>query len=248
VFFAMLRRFRSKRRIKPSRGHTRVLELFEALKNVGGVQPHASILDIGCSSGHFADEFRAYLLPEASFVGMDVRPSLIESARKRFAKLGDDHSNFQFLVADVFNTRYNPTAAKSASDYQFPFEDDRFDFVYGLSLFTHMLPNEVGNYLSEARRVMKPGGRCFFTYLLLNEHSEAAIRSGYPGADVMRFDYGDYRTRSEEVPEAGIAIKETVVRALYGAADLKILEPIHYGSWSDRPDPITRQDIIVAER
>ena len=68
------------------------------------------------------------------------------------------HPNFRFQVADIRNKEYNSGERFAASEYEFPYEDASFDFVLLTSVFTHLLPNEVENYLSEIQRVLAPGG------------------------------------------------------------------------------------------
>jgi SAM-dependent methyltransferase len=232
--------------LKPERGgqEGRVSVLFGALLELGGVTPTASVLDIGCATGRIADRFANFLTEGSSFDGLDVRRGAIEKCRKRF---GADHPSFRFQVADVFNTHYNPDGTAAGDEYRFPYEDGRFDFVYGLSLFTHMLPAQVSNYLRETARVLKPGGRCFFTYLLLNDHARAAISGGRVGADRLQHDRGDHLVRSEEVPEEQVAIDEEVVRTAYAEVGLSIAE-VRYGHWTGHPGAISRQDIVVADK
>ena len=43
------------------------------------------------------------------------------------------------------------------------------------SVFTHMIPVEMENYLSEVSRVLKKKGKCLITYLLLNCESSDLI-------------------------------------------------------------------------
>ena len=40
-----------------------------------------------------------------------------------------------------------------------------------MSVFTHMRRREVANYLSEISRVLKPNGKCYITYFLINEET-----------------------------------------------------------------------------
>jgi len=41
-----------------------------------------------------------------------------------------------------------------------------------------MFTPDMENYLKEISRVLKPGGRCFITYFLLNNESEKLIKTG----------------------------------------------------------------------
>ena len=76
--------------------------------------------------------------------------------------------NFRFQLIDVYNKHYNQQGACPASQYRFPFEDNTFSFVMLGSVFTHMLPDDLSNYLSEVYRVLEKGGRCLISYFLLN--------------------------------------------------------------------------------
>jgi SAM-dependent methyltransferase len=79
--------------------------------------------------------------------------------------------NFQFYQIDIYDKHYNPAGHCKASEYRFPFPDDSFDFVMLGSVFTHMLPDGVRNYLSEIRQVLAPGGRCMISYFFLNDET-----------------------------------------------------------------------------
>ena len=65
--------------------------------------------------------------------------------------------NFRFHVADVYNGLYNPQGRSQDIDYHLPFEDEEFDLVFLCSVFTHMLPDGVANYIKEIGRVLKRG-------------------------------------------------------------------------------------------
>jgi len=81
-------------------------------------------------------------------------------------------------LAEILSRRYNPKGRYRAEEYTFPYKDEFFDFVFLTSVFTHILPKGVRNYTSEISRVMKPGGRCFIMYFMLNEESLGLIEKG----------------------------------------------------------------------
>ena len=72
------------------------------------------------------------------------------------------------------------------------------------STFTHMLPDEVPNYLSEIERVMKPGGRAMITFFLLNRQSLKLIEAG-KSAIGFKYHFGVYRIKEKSTPETAIA-------------------------------------------
>src|SRR5262249_6440676 len=53
-------------------------------------------------------------------------------------------------------------------EFVFPYADASFDFVFLTSVFTHMLPAEVAQYLREVRRVLRPAGRCPAAFFFLH--------------------------------------------------------------------------------
>jgi hypothetical protein len=119
--------------------------------------------------------------------------------------------------------------------------------VFLTSVFTHMLPRDVEHYLAEIVRVMRPGARCLISYFLFSDELLARVeREDETLKHNFRYDLGECRTTNETTPESAVAYHERSVREKYANVGLKIMEPIHYGGWSGRPDAIHGQDIIVA--
>ena len=61
----------------------------------------------------------------------------------------------------------------------------------------------------------------------------------------FKFDFGDYRSISDETPEYSVAFEESFIRGLYGKHGLEIDEVAH-GSWCGRAGARTFQDIVIA--
>ncbi len=210
----------------------------------GGLRPDDRVLDVGCGVGRMAAPLTRYLSPDGSYEGFDIVPKEIEWCKRNIAPR---FPNFRFQVADIQNKEYNPWGKVDASEYEFPYEDASFDFVILTSVFTHLLPEEVNNYLSEIRRVLKPGGRCFVTFFLLNDESLRLIGEEQ---NTISFDHnlGSYRIKDKDTPENAVAYDEPYVYSLYKRYDLRIEEPVRYGSWSGRRGGADYQDILVASK
>ena len=119
-------------------------------------------------------------------------------------------SQLQFLHVDVFkNQRYNPSGAIQARDYVIPLADRSFDFVFLTSVFTHMYPADTRRYLREIARSLRPTGRLFSTWFLLNP-AQAALAAQGRNLIEFRFARGEYRVRDESVPESAVALEEAV--------------------------------------
>ena len=219
-------------------------EYFGYFVELGDLKPDERVLDVGCGIGRMAVPLTGYLDDQGSYEGFDVFP---EGVRWCQENITPKYPNFRFRVADIRNKEYNPGGSFAASEYEFPYEDESFDFVLLTSVFTHLLPDEVENYLSEIGRVLAPGGRCLASFFLLNEESLDSIRSGASTIN-FRHDFGEYRTKDKDTPEAAIAYPEDYIRSLYAERGLAIVEPIHYGSWPSRRDFLSYQDVVVALR
>jgi SAM-dependent methyltransferase len=183
----------------------------------------------------------SYLSQEGKYTGMDVTADSIIWCQKNITSR---YPNFQFLHADLYNKRYNPTGRYLAKDYTFPFEKESFDFIFLTSVFTHLLPDDATNYLREVARLLRPDGRALTTFFLLNEEQQKLATEGRNDID---FKYGSdpYRTRSETVPESAVAYDEIYLRQLVSQCGLEISGPIHYGTWSGRHDGLSYQDIVL---
>ncbi len=205
-----------------------------------GLTPDEAVLDVGCGIGRNAVPLIGYV---REYDGFDIMPEAVRWCQENITPR---HPNFRFRLADVRNDRYNPQGTRTAPEYRFPYADDSFDLVFLISVFTHMLPRDMENYLSETARVLKPGGRCVISYLLLNDEARRNIETG-AGAFDFRHEVGEgCFAQLPELPEAAVAYEEGRVRALYAERALRIREPIRYGTWSC--SPAMMQDIIVASR
>lgn len=211
---------------------------------LGNLQPGDRVLDVGCGIGRMAIPLTSYLSKDGEYWGFDIVKSGIDWCQERIAP---KFSNFHFLHSDIYNKEYNPHGKIQAQNFKFPFADEFFDFVFLTSVFTHMLPSDVENYMSEISRVLKSGGKCLITFFILNEESLELVRSGESEID-FRYALNGCFSSNEKTPEAAIAYEENVVRKLFDKNGLVINQPVYYGYWCNREKFLTYQDIIVAEK
>ena len=219
-------------------------EFLRHFTDLAGLQPSERVLDVGCGIGRMAVPLARYLDDKGSYEGFDIMADWVNWCSN---KISPKYPNFRFQFADVFNQGYNPKGKCEASEYQFPYENESFDFVFLTSVFTHMLPQDMENYLGEITRVLKTDGRCLITFFLLNEESLRLIEAGKSALD-FRYDIGGCRTIDESNPESAIAYDEEFIRQLYEKHGLNIAEPIRYGSWCGREKFLSYQDIVIATR
>jgi SAM-dependent methyltransferase len=139
----------------------------DLLRTYAKLAPDSKVLEIGCGCGTNAFAV-AEILDDGNYVGMDIHHVSLEAARGN-SRLR--RKCFQFELLDIRNNEYNPKGQNLATEYVFPYPNGTFDVVFLISVFTHMLTDEVINYARQITRILKPGGRCFFTAFLLDRDS-----------------------------------------------------------------------------
>ena len=208
-----------------------------------GLKPDDRILDVGCGVGRIAIAISDYLSDGGEYQGFDIMGDAIRWCQKN---ISTRHANFKFVHSDVYNGVYNPTGKIKAAEYRFPYPDDSFEVVILTSVFTHMLPAELENYLSEIARVLKPGGRALITYYLINPEALETMKTG---SNSFNFQYQISAScfyADKDHPEAVVAYEESYLRRLYADRGLAIREPIDYGDWSRQELQKSRQDVVLA--
>ena len=205
---------------------------------LGGLEPHHDVLDVGCGCGRMAKPLTGWL--SGRYEGIDVYPEAVEWCRRNITP---GHPSFRFQVADIASARYNPAGTQSPESYRLPYDDASFDFALLTSVFTHLETAAVDNYLGELARVLRPGGRLFATYFLMNDEALELM----DGTGAFGFERGDALLVDEDVPERAVAFREQAVRDLHERHGLPI-ESTHYGSWCGRPRYTSFQDITVSVR
>ncbi len=212
-----------------------------------GLNRHDRVLDVGCGVGRVAIPLLKILDRSGSYCGVDIVPEQIQWCVKA---IGSRYPNASFALLDAYSARYNPAGKLRAEEIRFPYADADFDLVLLMSVFTHLLPAGSRNYLSEIRRVLRPGKSCAMTWFLLNDDSRARIAaspsSPGPGAIALRFEHqhGECWIENRSIPEAAVGYDQATVEGWCRDCGLQI-DRIIYGSWCGRPDAPGYQDVLL---
>jgi trans-aconitate methyltransferase len=135
------------------------------VKQNGGVHGVRRVLDVGCGPGTNASHFA-----HTDYLGMDINPEYIESARQR-------NSTGKFMVQDV--TTFSATP------------DERFDSILVNSLLHHIPTPEVERLLSHLATLLSDDGAIHIIEVVLPPNV------GAPWA-LAKLDRGDYPRPFEE--------------------------------------------------
>jgi 2-polyprenyl-3-methyl-5-hydroxy-6-metoxy-1,4-benzoquinol methylase len=103
------------------------------------VEPGDVVLDVGCGEGAFAE----------AIAGLDATPVCVEVADEPLRRL---HARFPQLAGN---------ARRATAGEPLPLRDEEVDAVWAGEVVEHVV--DVGAFLAELRRVLKPGGPLVLT-------------------------------------------------------------------------------------
>ena len=218
-------------------------KLVNSLKVHCQLKPNHAVLDIGSGIGRVAIPLTKYLDKEGRYDCFDVIKTGIDWCQRHITP---NHPNFQFHYVPLKNDLYRESG-NNAADFVFPYNDNSFDCVVLTSVFTHMLPGEIENYLGEIQRVLKKGGKCFVTFFILNADAKKFISKNnhfnFP------FSKGHYSLMDEKVKGANVAFEEGYLEEVFLQKKLKVYAK-YLGYWAGREKDKTVdfQDVIILEK
>lgn len=217
---------------------------FGHFKKYCNITPDSSILDIGCGIGRMAVPFTNYLSPKGRYEGFDIVKIGIDWCTKN---ISSRFPNFNFKLIPLKNDLYLLNTDEKAAELQFPYENDSFDLVFLTSVFTHMMPLDIENYIKEIQRVLIKDKKCFATFFIIEEENENKPNSF--GSKNFPYDYGNYFLMDKTVKEANVAFKKSYIESLLTKNNLELVHFIK-GNWSgiQNTELNEHQDIVIFKK
>lgn len=128
------------------------------LSKAAGLSETGRVLDIGCGPGRLLTGLLAEYGTVGAYLGIDVNRPVVEWAKEHLASV---ERGIDFRHVDVPNERYNRKG--KATSRALPIDDEKFDTIVLLSVFSHMWLRDIEVYCEEFARVLAPGGRVYLT-------------------------------------------------------------------------------------
>lgn len=223
---------------------------FEQMNQLCNLKPDYHILDIGCQLGRLAVPFSKFLNNDGRYEGIDIIKEAIDWCNKH---ISPKFSNFNFTLADVYNGWYNPSGKYKSYEYKLPYGDSSFNHVIVISVFTHMLTEDLKHYIAEISRVMEKDATAWITFYLLNDETKKLIELKETNID-FQYQFNGFWSIRKDKPESSVAWEESIVRKVCGDNNLEIISPIHYGNWRYTKDFSRKsgtkgiQDIVIVSK
>lgn len=212
-------------------------QLAEYLKTYTNLNSQSKVLEIGCGCGRTAYAL-SNILDDDKFIGTDIEKRSLESCKNNPLLC---RKKFRFDHLNVQNDEYNPNGSIPASSYKFPYADHEFDIIFLVSVFTHMLSDDVKNYIKEISRMLKPGGKCMITAFLMDKGRKT---------NGISFPYNekDHYFYNKTMPEVAVGYFLNFFNLQFELHGMKLMDDVLWGGWrkisQSKSEPCFSQDII----
>jgi SAM-dependent methyltransferase len=123
-----------------------------------------TVLDFGCGCGRLARQLLQQRYRPKRYLGLDLHRGMIEWCVANLSPFGSD---FTFAHHDVYEMDFNPDSPHRV--LPFPCNDSEFTLAIALSVFTHLIEEQVGHYLRELRRILRPDGVAYTTWFVFDK-------------------------------------------------------------------------------
>jgi len=176
----------------------------------------SDVVELGCGCGRIA---RALRDPrwnpwfDGTYVGVDIDAEMIEYCWNNFPV-----PRFEFVLSPHESKTYSSNkatfAAEKPNDLVIASPESK-DFVYSVSLYTHLFETEMLQYLRETYRILRTGGTTYLSFFCI-EHMKLG------GRWTFQHRRGNAYIEHPRYPEATVAYHEDFMTEL--AIDCGFLE------------------------
>ncbi|WP_420316448.1 class I SAM-dependent methyltransferase [Ekhidna sp.] len=225
-----------------------VIGIFHTLIEQHAHTKKEKILDVGCGTGLLGISSYNICMNGGVYHGIDVNKSDVEFCEKQFS-----NANYAFQHFDVFNATY--ALDQNQSQKKWPNEDEYYDLVTALSVWTHFNESDASFYLKEVSRVLKVDGIAIITFFIIDEFvAKPSNNTKFHKSNHLdwTFDIPAYAsqhwktTKWTNQPEDAIAVDKNALMGLVREANLSV-EKYYPGTWKNYPG-VYFQDILILKK
>ncbi|MFH1368208.1 MAG: class I SAM-dependent methyltransferase [Elusimicrobiota bacterium] len=170
------------------------LRRFELVFELMGDEKYGNMLEIGYGTG--------ILFPE-----------LAKRTKELHAAEVKDSSN---LIMDALKKRNISVLFSAGSIHKLPYDNDKFECIVCISVLEHI--KDLDSAMSEVRRIMKPGGKAYFSFPAKNAMLDQFFRlSGYNPDKIHPSSHGKILGKASEYFKVAEIKKLSMIVPLYFA-------------------------------
>lgn len=212
---------------------------FSEMVRRGRLTASSRIIDLGSGCGRLAIPF-SLLITEGDYYGTDVFEEGIAWCAEHISAR---NPKFKFFLQDVQDNYYFGGDVKPAADLNFRFaQTSSVDFVFAISVFTHLVEDDAKKYLHEIARCLQPGGMAYLTCFIIDRtFPDFVNRTGLHTA-VKAVSEGHYQAYTGQDFFAGYDYARW--QSLVEDAGLEIsgFDP---GTWAEKRGALPYQDTFI---
>jgi SAM-dependent methyltransferase len=207
------------------------------------IQPDHHVLEIGCGVGRDAIGLTRVLGVKGHYLGIDIIHPSIEWCQNHIT---EKNPNFEFRCLDIQSQIHNPGGTLQVREVALPVETASADRIILQSVFTHMFEDDIVHYLSEFRRILRPGGLVFSSWFILDDETIDMARSTQGNTLTFNYTYGDGCAINDELhPEGAVGFTPAAFDRILSRGGFELDQPLHRGFWCGRKGVTDGQDIAI---
>ncbi len=204
----------------------------------GGLTKHSRVLDIGSGIGRMAIPLTKFLDPSANYKGFDLVEQGVKWCEEN---ISTRYPNFEFELIKLQNDLYRSDGAL-ASNYVFPIESESQDFIFLISVFTHLIKEDMEQYIAEISRMLGQNKTCFASFFVLDsKRKELNINFAFPHREK------EFALMDKNVKSANIAFDKEYLFDLIRENNMTIVNylPGYWRNPKQTEGYLDFQDIVI---
>ena len=219
-----------------------IKQIFSDLYFISSCTESSKIVDLGCGCGRMALPF-TQIITNGHYYGYDVWEDGINWCRNSISKL---NNNFNFIQLNTENNYYFNEYNEKINKFKFlDIENNSVDFIFAISVFTHLNPDDTLQYFNEFNRILKNGQKAYITSFIIDEQFFDFVKETGFHSEVKEKEKGFYSAYSKQHYLGGYTME--LWNELLEKANLKIIgyEP---GSWARKKEAKRYQDTFIIQK